>query len=368
LKNGDAASVRVGSRELQGQLRQARPDGHLRFPTLRVDPEFARELAASNVEFAGLIESTFWRDILSRVLPTLFFFAIWMLVIRRMAEEQGLGGLMSIGKSRAKVYGERATGVKFEEVARIGDLLDQDRQTAPNIIFIDELDAMGRARGYVNFGDGHDEKKQALNQLLSELDGFDPSSGIVLLGATNRPEVLDPALLRAGRGDRQVPVDRRDRSGRLQILNVHARKISRAEGLDLAPIAALTPGFTGADLANLVNEAASLASRRKGKSVTADDFTREIERIVAGVDKHSRLMGNEERHAVAVHEMGHALVAMSLPAIDAVHKVSIIPRGIGALGYTLQRPTEDRLLMTRQPLKDRMAVLKEGARRRSADL
>ncbi|MDH4380317.1 MAG: ATP-dependent zinc metalloprotease FtsH [Gammaproteobacteria bacterium] len=436
LKDGDVASIRVGSRELQGQLRQARPDGHLRFSTVRVEPEFARELAASNVEFAGLIESTFWRDILSWVLPTLFFFAIWMLVIRRMAEKQGLGGLMSIGKSRAKVYVERATGVKFEDVAgvdeakeelqevvdflkdpvqhgrlgaripkgvllvgppgtgktllaravagqagvpffsisgaefvemfvgvgaaRVRDLFDQARQTAPSIIFIDELDALGRARGYGNFGGGHDEKEQTLNQLLSELDGFDPSSGIVLLGATNRPEVLDPALLRAGRFDRQVLVDRPDRSGRLQILNVHARKISRAEGLDLAQIAALTPGFTGADLANLVNEAALLATRRKGESVTADDFTRAIERIVAGVEKHSRLMGDEERHAVAVHEIGHALVAMSLPAIDAVHKVSIIPRGIGALGYTLQRPTEDRFLMTRQHLKDRMAVLMGG--------
>jgi len=241
----------------------------------------------------------------------------------------------------------------------VRDLFEQARRTAPSIIFIDELDALGRARGPFAMG-GMDEKEQTLNQLLSELDGFDPSSGIVLLGATNRPEVLDPALLRAGRFDRQVVVDRPDRQGRVQILAVHIRKIRTEVNLDLDPIAALTPGFTGADLANLVNEAALLATRHNAATVTLADFTAAIERIVAGVEKRSRVMAADERRAVALHEIGHALVARSLPDIDLVHKVSIIPRGIGALGYTLQRPTEDRFLMTRQQLKDRLAVLLGG--------
>ena len=429
------ASVRVGSVTLEGELRQATPEGYQRFVTVRVDNAVAQALAAHRVEFAGVIETTLWRDLLSWLLPVLFFFGLWLLVIRKLAEKQGLGGLMSIGKSRAKVYVERATGVKFEDVAgvdeakaelqevvdflkdpvthgrlgaripkgvllvgppgtgktllaravagqagvpfysisgaefvemfvgvgaaRVRDLFEQARRTAPSIIFIDELDALGRARGPLAIG-GLDEKEQTLNQLLAELDGFDPSSGIVLIGATNRPEVLDPALLRAGRFDRQVVVDRPDRQGRVQILAVHARKIRAIAELDLESIAALTPGFTGADLANLVNEAALLATRHGGAAVTLADFTAAIERIVAGVEKRSRIMAVDERRAVALHEIGHALVARSLPDIDLVHKVSIIPRGIGALGYTLQRPTEDRFLLTRQQLKDRLAVLMGG--------
>jgi cell division protease FtsH len=243
--------------------------------------------------------------------------------------------------------------------ARVRDLCEQARQAAPSIIFIDELDALGRARGSGMLG-GHDEKEQTLNQLLSELDGFDPGTGIVLLAATNRPEILDPALLRAGRFDRQVLVDRPDRIGRAQILAVHVRKVKLGAGIDLDGVAALTPGFTGADLANLVNEAALLATRRDAEAVTMDDFTGAIERIVAGIEKHSRVMSADERRAVAYHEMGHALVASSLPGMDPVHKVSIIPRGIGALGYTIQRPTEDRFLMSRQNLKDKMAVLMGG--------
>jgi len=244
--------------------------------------------------------------------------------------------------------------------ARVRDLFEQARAKAPAIIFIDELDALGRARGAFPWGGGHDEKEQTLNQLLAELDGFDPREGLVLLAATNRPEILDPALLRAGRFDRQVLVDRPDRKGRVQILNVHLRKAKLAANVDPDQIAGLTPGFSGADLANLVNEAALLATRRGGDSVTMEDFTAAIERIVAGLEKRNRLLNPRERKVVAYHEMGHALVALSLPGTDTVHKVSIIPRGIGSLGYTIQRPTEDRYLMTREELENRMAVLLGG--------
>jgi cell division protease FtsH len=352
-----------------------------------------------------------------------------------MAERQGLGGLMSIGKSRAKVYVETDTKVTFKDVAgvdeakselqelvaflrdpasfgrlgaripkgilligppgtgktllaravageagvpffsisgaefvemfvgvgaaRVRDLFEQARKAAPCIIFIDELDALGRSRGPGAFG-GYDEKEQTLNQLLAELDGFDPTTGVILLGATNRPEVLDPALLRPGRFDRQVLVDRPDRSGRLEILKVHVAKIRLESGLDLDQVAGLTPGFTGADLANLVNEAAIMATRRGAEAVTLADFTAAIERIVAGLEKKSRVLGQEERRRVAYHEMGHALVAASLPGVDPVHKVSIIPRGVGALGYTMQRPTEDRFLLARHDLANRIAVLMGG--------
>ena len=207
---------------------------------------------------------------------------------------------------------------------------------------------------------GHDEKEQTLNQLLSEMDGFDPRQGLVLLAATNRPEIFDPALLRAGSFDRQVLVDRPDRIGRAQILGVHLTKVRLAEGVDAQQIAALTPGFSGADLANLVNEAALLATRRSAETVDQDDFTQAIERIVAGLEKHSRLLNPQERRIVAYHELSHAFVALSLKGSDAVQKVSIIPCGIGALGYTLQRPTEDRFVMTREELHNRMAVLLGG--------
>jgi cell division protease FtsH len=244
--------------------------------------------------------------------------------------------------------------------ARVRDLFEQARQSAPCIIFIDELDALGRSRAAGGFGGGYDEKEQTLNQLLSELDGFDPSAGVILLAATNRPEVLDPALLRAGRFDRQVLVDRPDRSGRLAILSVHTRKIALAADVDLDKLASMTAGFTGADLANFVNEAAITATRRNRMGVTFDDFSEAFERIVAGIEKKSRVLGPEERRRVAYHEMGHALVAASLPNVDAVQKVSIIPRGVGALGYTLQRPTEDRFLLSVSELRNRMAVLMGG--------
>ena len=244
--------------------------------------------------------------------------------------------------------------------ARVRDLFEQGRQKAPAIIFIDELDALGRARGAWGGLGGHDEKEQTLNQLLSEMDGFDSSHGLVLLAATNRPEVLDPALLRAGRFDRQVLVDRPDKAGRVQILHVHLKKIKLAADADPEQIAALTPGFTGADIANLVNEAALVATRRGAEAVTLADFTMAVERIVAGLEKKNRILNPFERQVVAYHEMGHALVALSLPSTDPVHKISIIPRGISALGYTIQRPTEDRFLMTRAELENKMAVLLGG--------
>jgi len=243
--------------------------------------------------------------------------------------------------------------------ARVRDLFEQARAKAPAIIFIDELDALGRARGAGAIG-GHDEREQTLNQLLVELDGFDPSTGLVLLAATNRPEILDPALLRAGRFDRQILVDRPDKPGRLQILRVHAKKIRLAPDADLEQVASLTPGFSGADLANLVNEAALLATRRSAESVSLHDFTQAIERLIAGLEKRNRVLNATERRIVAHHEMGHAIVAMALPGTDPVHKISIIPRGVGALGYTIQRPTEDRFLMTRAELENKMAVLLGG--------
>jgi cell division protease FtsH len=243
--------------------------------------------------------------------------------------------------------------------ARVRDLFEQARKSAPAIIFIDELDALGRARSAAGLG-GNDEREQTLNQLLVELDGFDPTSGLVLLAATNRPEVLDPALLRAGRFDRQVLVDRPDKQGRIAILKVHMKKVQLGEDVDASQVADLTTGFSGADLANLVNEAALLATRRQAAEVAMEDFSQAIERIIAGLEKKNRLLNPREREIVAYHEVGHALAALALPGSDPVFKISIIPRGIGALGYTLQRPTEDRFLMTKQELENKIAVLLGG--------
>lgn len=244
--------------------------------------------------------------------------------------------------------------------ARVRDLFQEALKRTPCIIFIDELDALGKARGANPFAGGHDEKEQTLNQLLVELDGFDARQGMVVLAATNRPEILDPALLRAGRFDRQVLVDRPDKKGREAILNVHVKNVVIGNDVNMEQIAAATAGFTGADLANLCNEAALLAARRGGEQVMMIDFNEAIERTVAGLQKKNRILTDEERHRVAHHEMGHALLALALPGTDPVHKVSIIPRGAGALGYTMQRPTEDRFLMLRDELEHRLIVLLGG--------
>jgi len=436
LAEGRVSEVVVRDSTVTGKLKDPDPGGKTVIVATRVEPDLAERLSRHDVTYTRVVESTLLRDILSWILPAAIFFGLWYFVIRRLADRQGLGGFMSIGKSRAKVYVEKDTGVTFADVAgvdeakaelqeivaflkdpqgygrlgarmpkgvllvgppgtgktllakavageagvpffsisgsefvemfvgvgaaRVRDLFEQARAKAPAIIFIDELDALGRARGAAGPIGGHDEREQTLNQLLVELDGFDSSSGLVLLAATNRPEILDPALLRAGRFDRQVLVDRPDKAGRVQILKVHVKKIQLAPTVDLDQVAALTTGFSGADLANLCNEAALAATRRSAAQVTLEDFTVAIERIVAGLEKKNRVLNPREREVVAFHEMGHALVAMSLPGSDPVHKVSIIPRGIGALGYTIQRPTEDRFLMTRDELVHKIMVLLGG--------
>jgi cell division protease FtsH len=274
------------------------------------------------------------------------------LLARAVAGEAGVAFFSISGSEFVEMF----VGVG---AARVRDLFEQARKAAPCIIFIDELDALGRSRQAGGIG-GIDEKEQTLNQLLAELDGFDPSTGVILLAATNRPEILDPALLRAGRFDRQILVDRPDRKGRIEILKVHARKIVLDPNVDFDRVASLTTGFTGADIANLVNEAAVLATRRNSAQVTFEDLTAAIERIVAGIEKKSRILTPPERRRVAYHEMGHALVAASLTGVDPVLKVSIIPRGVGALGYTIQHPTEDRFLLAASELRNRITVLMGG--------
>lgn len=243
--------------------------------------------------------------------------------------------------------------------ARVRELFQQAREKAPCIIFIDELDAIGKARGAVTIG-GHDEREQTLNQLLVEMDGFDPRVGVIILAATNRPETLDPALLRAGRFDRQVLVDRPDVNGREAILKIHVKKVKLAETVDLKVIAQKTPGFSGADLANIVNEAALLAARKNKTAIEMEDLDEAVDRVIAGLEKKNRVINPKEKEIVAYHETGHALIAAFTPGADKVHKISIIPRGIAALGYTQQLPTEDRYLMTRQELLGKIDILLGG--------
>jgi cell division protease FtsH len=435
LTAGKVDRVVVSDRLIVGYLKEPDAHGKQVITADFVEPSVAERLSRFKVPFSRRYESGFLQQVLSWTAPALIFFGLWFFLFRQIADKQGMGGLMSIGKSRSKILMEKSTGVTFADVAgvdeakeelrevveflkdpqrygrlgaripkgvllvgppgtgktllaralageagvaflstngaefvemfvgvgaaRVRDLFDQARQSAPAIIFIDELDALGRARGAYPLG-GHDEKEQTLNQLLAEMDGFDPTVGVMILAATNRPEILDPALLRAGRFDRQVLVDRPDRKGRLDVLRVHARKIKLAADVDLDQIASMTPGFAGADLANIINEAALLATRRNADAVTLDDLSSAIERIVAGLEKKNRVLNPRERQSVAYHEMGHALVAMALQSAEPVQKVSIIPRGVGALGYTIQRPTEDRFVMTQDEVETKLAVLLGG--------
>ena len=245
--------------------------------------------------------------------------------------------------------------------SRVRDLFDRAKKQAPAIVFIDELDALGKSRASGSaFMGGNDEREQTLNQLLAEMDGFEPNTGVILLAATNRPEVLDPALLRPGRFDRQILVDRPDKSGRLAILEVHARNVSLSQDVDLAKLAARTPGFAGADLANLINEAALLAARNNRSAVTMADFNEATERILTGLEKRSRVLNETEKQTVAHHEVGHAIVGSLMPGTDKIEKISIVPRGIGALGYTLHLPEEDRFLMMEDEIRGRIATLLGG--------
>jgi cell division protease FtsH len=404
------------------------------FAVVRIeDPGLAAELEQAGISFRGEVTSNWLPTILSWVIPIGLFFIVWSYLTKRMAG--GAGGFMQIGKSKAKVYIEKRTGVTFADVegideakdelvevveflknpgkyqrlgghipkgvlllgppgtgktllaravageagvpffsisgsdfvemfvgvgaARVRDLFAQAVEHAPSIIFIDELDALGKARG-MNILSSHDEREQTLNQLLAEMDGFDPNQGVIIMAATNRPEILDAALLRPGRFDRQVLVDRPDIKGREKILRLHAKKIKLSSSVDLSVIAAKTPGFVGADLANIVNEAALLAAREGKEAVEMTDFDEAIERVVAGLQKKTRVMSAKEKKTVAYHECGHALVAELVPGADPVSKISIIPRGVAALGYTQQLPTEDRYLMTRSELLAKICVLLGG--------
>lgn len=434
VATGKVAEVSVANQTLSGALKaEGESKEGKRFRTVRVeDPGLTSELTAKQVKITGVIETTFWRDILSWVLPIVVFVAIWAFIFRRLGQAQG--GFMQVGQSKAKIYMEKDIKVTFADVAgveeakeelqevieflktpekftklggkipkgillvgppgtgktllaravageaavpffsisgsefvemfvgvgaaRVRDLFEQAKLKAPCIIFIDELDALGKARGMGPMA--HEEREQTLNQLLVEMDGFDPRIGVILMAATNRPEILDPALLRAGRFDRHVLVDRPDKTGRLAILRVHAKKVALGSDADLETIAGITPGFSGADLANIINEAALLAVRRGKDLVGIAELQEAVERVIAGLEKKNRVLNKMEKERVAYHETGHALVALSTPGADTVQKISIIPRGIAALGYTLQLPTEDRFLMTKTELENKVAVLLGG--------
>ncbi|MFC1525384.1 ATP-dependent zinc metalloprotease FtsH [Candidatus Latescibacterota bacterium] len=429
---GQIAECRIGTDVIAGTYY----DGGVErsFSVTRVeDPGLVDLLEEHGVNFSGKTENTWFTMLMSWVLPALIFVGIWMVMARRLGG--GSGGLMSIGKSKAKVYMEKGTGITFEDVAgideakeeleevveflktparfqalggriprgvllvgspgtgktllakavageaevpffsisgsdfvemfvgvgaaRVRDLFDQAKKHAPAIVFIDELDALGKARGAGSFG-GHDEREQTLNQLLTELDGFETNAGVILMAATNRPEILDPALLRPGRFDRTVTVDRPDVKGREAILKIHARHAVLDPDVDLHRMAVRTPGFAGADLANIINEAALLAARRDKDAITMDELTEAVERAVGGLERKSRVLNESERRIVAYHEAGHAIVGQLVDEANPVQKISIIPRGVGALGYTMNMPTEDRYLMTRKELLNTTCALLGG--------
>lgn len=418
--------------QVDEMLREGKGDHS--FSTLRVnDPNLVQDLEAAKVRFVGEADSKWIGTLLSWIVPAALFFAIWNFMIRRMGG--AAGGMMEIGKSKAKVYMQKETGVTFADVAgideakgelaeivnflkdperyrrlggkipkgvlllgapgtgktllakavageagvpffsmsgsefvemfvgvgaaRVRDLFNQAETKAPCIIFIDELDALGKTRA-LNAISGNDEREQTLNQLLVQMDGFDTNKGVIIMAATNRPEILDPALLRPGRFDRHIALDRPDLKGREQILKVHIKNVKLSPDVELTKLAARTPGFAGADLANLVNEAALLAARKDKDAVDMVDFDEALDRIVGGLEKKNRVMNPQEKETIAYHEAGHAIVAELRPRADRVSKVSIIPRGVAALGYTQQTPTEDRYLLKQSELLDRLDVLLGG--------
>jgi len=431
LQAGKVSDIIITDEAISGKMESKK--GPEDFQTVRVvDPDLVKQLEAHHVKYTGKVDSKWLTNIISWIIPLVFFFILWRILFSRIGPETSV---MSFGKSRAKIYAEKEKKITFADVAgideakeelqevveflkspgkfqrlggkipkgvllvgmpgtgktllaravageanvpffsisgsdfvemfvgvgaaRVRDLFAQAQNHAPCIIFIDELDALGKARG-VNPMGRHDEQEQTLNQLLAEMDGFDPNTGVIIMAATNRPEILDPALLRPGRFDRHVVVDRPDIIGREEILKIHTRNIKLSPGVDLKVIASRTPGFVGADLANIVNEAALLAARKNKEAVEMADIEEAIDRVVAGLEKKRRLMSKKEKEIVAFHESGHAIVASLLPNADPVRRISIIPRGISALGYTLQLPTEDRYLMTKTELLDRLAVLLGG--------
>jgi cell division protease FtsH len=434
VREGRVGELTLRPRQITGELGDA-GDGEPRsFVTVRVDdPELVALLDEKGIKYTGRHENRWIATLLAWVFPLFLFLIIWRYLLGRMAG--GPQGVLSVGKSRAKIYAEKEVKVTFGDVAgideakreleeiieflrtpdkftrlggkipkgvllvgapgtgktllakavagesevpfysisgsdfvemfvgvgaaRVRDLFGQAKENAPCIVFLDELDALGKARGVGNLG-GHEEREQTLNQLLVEMDGFDPNAGVIIMAATNRPEILDPALLRPGRFNRTVAIDRPDINGREEILKVHTRGVKVESSVELRKIASLTPGFVGADLANLVNEAALLSARRGKEEVGIEEFQEAIDRTVGGLEKKSRMMNEKEKKIVAFHESGHALVAASVDHADPVNKVSIIPRGIAALGYTQQLPTEDRYLMTKEELLDRLAVLLGG--------
>ncbi|MEQ1896360.1 MAG: ATP-dependent zinc metalloprotease FtsH [Vicinamibacterales bacterium] len=432
IRSGQVAEVTVSEQSITGTFKQAR-GGSTRFSTTRLDdPKLLEELDAASVKYTGEVLNRWLMEALGWIIPLVALVAIWSFFLRKMGNAEG--GLMSIGRSKAKVFSEDAVSIGFADVAgvdeaeqelrevveflktpakytalgghlprgvllvgppgtgktllaravageakvpffslsgsefvemfvgvgaaRVRDLFAQAEAKAPCIIFIDELDALGKARMQSPMG-SHEEREQTLNQLLAEMDGFDARKAVIIMAATNRPEVLDPALLRPGRFDRQVLVDKPDVKGREAVLRIHAKGVKLAPAVDLAVVAARTAGFAGADLANLINEAALLAARRDGTAVEPKDFDEAIDRLIAGLEK-KRVMSDRERRIVAYHETGHAIVASSLPGVDPVHKISIVQRGFGALGYTMQLPLEDRYLMQQEDLTNQLAVLMGG--------
>ncbi|MCM1983070.1 ATP-dependent zinc metalloprotease FtsH [Lyngbya confervoides] len=441
VDENQVAQVSMGQNQIRYQLKpqDGEENGQVLSTTPIFDMELPKRLEDHGVTFAAVPppRNTWFNNILSWVIPPLIFVGVWQFFARR-----GLGGgqqgVLSIGKSKAKVYVEGEAGkVTFDDVAgvdeakveleeiveclkepqrytqlgakipkgvllvgppgtgktllakavageagvpffsisgsefvemfvgvgssRVRDLFDQAKKQAPCIVFIDELDAIGKSRASNGFYGGNDEREQTLNQLLTEMDGFSAGDNtVIVLAATNRPETLDPALLRPGRFDRQVLVDRPDLAGRERILQIHAKEVSLADEVDLRVIATRTPGFAGADLANLVNEAALLAARNKRTAVAQEDFSEAIERVVAGLEKKSRVLNDKEKKIVAYHEVGHALVGALMPGSGKVEKISIVPRGMAALGYTLQLPTEDRFLKDELELRGEIATLLGG--------